>query len=109
MGTTSHTIAVHGSARRLRIWLGALLLAVGLAGHVFAARAITPYVPSYVAYRDHIAGFFLILAVTGAIVAALGWRFWRGRRDTMFLVIGAIQAIIGIIVYIERFRVIGMH
>ena len=100
---TSHAIAVNdGSARRLRVWLGVALLVVGLAGHLFAARAIGGY---YVAYRDHIFGFFLILAVTGSIVAALGWRFWKGRRDMMLLVIGAIQAIVGIIVYIERFNV----
>lgn len=106
---TSQAIPVADGTRRLRVWLGVALLAVGLAGHVFAARAITPWVPSWIAYRDHVAGFFLILAVTGAIVAALGWRFWRSRRDVMFLVIGAIQAIIGIAVYIERFRVIGRH
>lgn len=87
-------------------WLGVALALAGLMGHLLAAQAIGGY---WIAYRDHVFGFFLILAVTGAIVAALGWRFWRGRRDTMFLVIGAIQAIIGIIVYIERFRVIGMH
>lgn len=107
---TSQAVPVgDGSGRRFRVWLGVVLLAVGLAGHVFAARAITPWVPAWIAYRDHVAGFFLILAVTGATVAALGWRLWRGRRDVMFLVIAALQAIAGIVIYIERFRVIGMH
>ncbi|HET9012771.1 MAG TPA: hypothetical protein VFN38_13190 [Gemmatimonadaceae bacterium] len=99
---TSHAIAVNGSARQLRVWLGVALLVVGLCGHLFAARAIGGH---YVAYRDHIFGFFLILAVTGAIVAALGWRLWKGRHDVTLLVIGVIQAIFGIIIYIERFNV----
>src|SRR2546425_8640628 len=60
------------------IWIGALLLVAGLLGHLFAARAIGG---SYVAYRDHIFGFILLSLVSGAVIAALGWRFWRGRHD----------------------------
>lgn len=83
-------------------WLGALLLVVGFLGHFFAARAIGG---SYVAYSHHIFGFFLILAVTGAIIAALGWRFWKGRKDITLLIIGAVQALFGIVIYINRFNI----
>ena len=89
--------------RRL-IWLGALLLVVGFLGHYFAARAIGG---SYVAFRDHIGGFFLILVVTGAIIAGLGWKFWRGRNDITLLIVGIVQAVFGVIVYIGRYHVHG--
>jgi 4-amino-4-deoxy-L-arabinose transferase-like glycosyltransferase len=85
-------------------WLGAILLIVGFLGHYFAARAIGG---SYIAYRDHILGFFLILVVTGAIIAGLGWRFWKGRRDITVLIIGLVQALLGIWVYIGRYNVHG--
>jgi hypothetical protein len=87
---------------RGRIWLGVILLVLGFLGHFFAARAIGG---SYVAFRDHIFGFFLILLVSGAIVAGLGWRFWRGRHDITVLIIGAVQALFGLVVYIERFNI----
>ncbi|MEA2763388.1 MAG: hypothetical protein QOD47_2672 [Gemmatimonadaceae bacterium] len=86
------------------IWLGALLLVVGFLGHYFAARAIGG---SYLAFRDHIGGFFLILGVTGAIIAGLGWKFWRGRTDITLLIVGIVQALFGVFVYIERFSVHG--
>jgi len=85
-------------------WLGVALLVVGFLGHYFAARAIGG---SYVAFRDHIGGFFLILVVTGAIVAGLGRLFWRGRNDITLLIIGAVQAAFGILVYIQRYHVHG--
>jgi hypothetical protein len=85
-------------------WLGVLLLAVGLLGHLLAARAIGG---SYIAYRDHIFGFFLILVVSGAIIAGLGWRFWKGRNDITMLIVGVAQALFGIAVYIGRFHVHG--
>ena len=47
------------------------------------------------AYTHHVAGFFIILAVTGGVIALLGWRFWRTRRDTMWVAIGAAQALFG--------------
>jgi hypothetical protein len=88
--------------RQQRIWLGVVLLVVGFLGHFFAARAIGG---SYIAFRDHIFGFFMILVVTGSIIALLGWRFWKGRRDITVLIIGVVQALFGIVIYIERFHV----
>jgi hypothetical protein len=75
---------------------------VGFLGHFFAARAIGG---SYIAFRDHIFGFFLILVVTGAIIAGLGWRFWKGRPDITVLAIGVVQALFGIVIYINRFNI----
>jgi hypothetical protein len=85
-------------------WLGVLLLVVGFLGHYFAARAIGG---TYIAFRDHIAGFFMILVVTGLIIAGLGWKFWKGRNDITLFVIGAVQALFGIVVYLQRFSVHG--
>jgi hypothetical protein len=86
------------------LWLGVLLIVVAFFCHFFAARAIGG---GYIAFRDHIFGFFLILVVTGAIIAGLGWRYWRTRRDVMALVIGVVQALFGVVVYIERYHVHG--
>ena len=90
------------TANRGWIALGLVLIVLGFLGHFFAARAIGG---SYVAFRDHIFGFFLILVVTGAIIAGLGWRFWKGRHDITLLVIGAVQALFGLVIYIERFHI----
>ena len=84
--------------------LGVILLVVGFLGHYFAARAIGG---SYIAYRDHIFGFFVILLVTGLIIAGLGWRFWKSRRDITLLIVGLVQALLGVWVYMERFSVHG--
>jgi len=99
---TSSATAVAGTASRRRAWLGVLLIVVGLLGHLFAARAIGG---SYVAYRDHIFGFFLILLVSGALIAGLGWRFWKGRHDITLLIVGAVQALFGLVIYVERFHI----
>jgi len=99
---TSGAISAAGSVSRTRIWLGVLLVVVGFFGHFFAARAIGG---SYVAFRDHIFGFFLILVVTGGIIAWLGTRFWKGRRDLTVLIIGVVQALFGIVIYIFRYHV----
>jgi hypothetical protein len=95
---------VQPSKNRRLIWLGVLFLVVGFLGHYFAARAIGG---SYIAFRDHIGGFFLILVVTGAIIAVLGRFFWKGRSDVTVLIIGVVQALFGIFVYINRFSVHG--
>jgi hypothetical protein len=79
-----------------------VLLGAGCLGHLLAARAIGGY---YVAYRDHMAGFFGIAVLTGATIAGLGWRFWRGRTDLTVLAIGIVQALFGLFVYIERFNI----
>jgi len=99
---SSGVIPVADTASRRRIWLGVLLIVVGFLGHFFAARAIGG---SYVAYRDHIFGFFLILLVSGAIIAGLGWRFWKGRRDITLLTVGVVQALFGAVIYVERFHI----
>ena len=90
--------------RASTIGISALLLAIGFFAHYFAARAIGG---SYIAFRDHIGGFFLILVVSGAIIVGLGWRFWKTRRDAMVLTISAVQALFGIMVYMQRFSVHG--
>ena len=93
-----------GKVSQLYTSLGVILLVVGFLGHYFAARAIGG---SYIAYRDHIFGFFVILLVTGLIIAGLGWRFWKGRRDITLLIVGLVQALLGVWVYMERFSVHG--
>jgi hypothetical protein len=86
------------------ILLGVILLGVGLLLHLLSARAIGG---SYLAYRDHIFGFVVLTLVSGAIIAGLGWRFWKGRHDITLLILGAVQTIVGIVVYINRFSVHG--
>ena len=49
----------------------------------------------------------VILLVTGLIIAGLGWRFWKGRHDITLLIVGAVQALFGVWVYMERFSVHG--
>jgi hypothetical protein len=83
---------------------GVVLLFGGFMGHVLAAQAIGG---TRLAYRDHLLGFVGLTVVTGAIIAGLGWRFWKGRRDITLFILGAVQAIIGVIVYIQRFSVHG--
>jgi hypothetical protein len=99
--TTSGVVAGPGRVRPSWIWLGVVLIVVGFLGHFFAARAIG----TYIYYRDHIGGFFLILLVTGSIIALLGRFFWRGRRDITVLTIGVVQALFGIVIYIFRYHV----
>jgi hypothetical protein len=88
----------------MRIWLGLVFLLAGFAGHFFAARAIGG---TYLAYRDHMAGFFGLTLISGAILWALGSRFWRGRPDITILTLGILQALIGFVIYLERFKVHG--
>lgn len=82
--------------------LVAVLLALGLLGHLLAARAIGG---SRQAYGHHVFGFFIILVVTGGIIAALGRWLWRDRPQVTWLLIGVVQALFGLIVYIERFHI----
>ena len=89
------------ATKPLYTWLGVVLIVVGFFGHFFAARAFG----TYIYYRDHIFGFFLILLVTGSIIAGLGWRFWRGRKDITVLIIGVAQAVFGIWIYTMRFHI----
>jgi hypothetical protein len=84
--------------------LGAILLGGGLILHLLSARAIGG---SYVAYRDHILGFVVLTLVSGAIIAGVGWRFWKGRHDITLLILGALQTAVGIVVYVNRFSVHG--
>ena len=89
-------------ARPLWISLGGALLVAGLLGHLLAARAIGGY---YIAYRDHIFGFVILTAVTGVVIAGLGWRFWKGRHDVTLVILGVVQAIVGLLIYINRFNI----
>ena len=99
--TTSDVVAGPGRVRPSWIWVGVVLIVVGFLGHFFAARAIG----TYIYYRDHIFGFFLILLVTGSIIAGLGWRFWKGRKDITVLIIGVVQAAFGIAIYLMRYHI----
>ena len=103
MGTPSMSAAT-SSTRRSRILLGWVLLGLGLLGHLLAARAIGG---THVAFRDHVEGFVVLTVLSGLIIGGLGWRFWRGRRDITLLLIGAVQALLGVFVYLQRFRMHG--
>lgn len=85
--------SVPPSTSRMPFWAGVLLLVLGLLGHLYAAYAIGG---SRVAYTHHVVGFFLILLVTGGIIAGLGWRFWRSRSALTVLAIGVVQALFGL-------------
>ena len=78
--------------RRVR-WLVAVLLAIGLLGHLLAARALGG---SRIAYVHHALGVLLIAAVTGAVIAGLGGLLWRGRPRLTALVIAVVQAVLGL-------------
>ena len=90
-----------GTFRRRWTWLGAILLALGLLGHLLTARAIGG---TFLAYSHHIFGFVLLSVVSGTIIAGLGWRFWRGRHDISILILGVVQLLLGALVYILRFK-----
>jgi hypothetical protein len=98
---TPRAVPVPRTLSRTRIWLGVILIGVGLLGHILAAHAIGRPID----YQHHIIGFVLILTVSGAVVAGLGWLFWRGRHDITALIVGAVQALFGVFVYLERFNI----
>jgi hypothetical protein len=83
---------------------GVVLLVLGLLGHVFAAQAIGG---THLAYRDHLLGFVVITLVAGAIIFGVGSRLWRGRYDISLLLLGAVNALVGLLVYVQRFHVHG--
>jgi hypothetical protein len=99
---TPRAMVVPGAVSHSFVWLGVILLILGLLGHLLAARAIGG---SHLAYKDHIQGFVLLTAVSGAIITGLGLRFWKGRYDISVLILGALQALLGVAVYVERFHV----
>ena len=94
--STGGTLAAAPRPRHLGL-VAALLLA-GLAGHLLAARLIG----SRVAYRDHVAGFFVIAVVTGLLLLGLERLLWRGRRDVTLLCFAIVQALLGLVIYILR-------
>lgn len=88
-----------------RMTLGGLgLLLAGLYGHVQSAIDIGG---SFRAFRDHLAGFVALTIATGVVVAMVGRRFWPRRNDVTILVLGAVQAVIGLLVYLDRFSLKG--
>ena len=86
----------------LLLWLGVVLLVAGLSGHLLAADAIGGH---YIAFRDHIFGFVFLTLVAGLIIVLLGRRYWKGRHDLTVLILGAVQAVIGFVIYLNRFNV----
>ena len=96
------TTAVPKTVDRRLTWLGVALLIAGLAAHLLSAQAIGGL---WRHYRDHTAGFLLIAVVFGAPLIFLGRRFWRGRTDVTILVLGAIQAGLGLYVWFHRFDI----
>ena len=103
MATLNATDASRTTRRTLSS-IGIVLLALGLLGHVLAAKAIGG---SHVAYRDHLLGFLLITVVAGLIIYGIGLRFWKGRYDVSLLLLGAVNALMGLLVYVQRFHVHG--
>lgn len=95
---TPRTIPVTGKLSRPLIWVGVILIGVGLLGHILAAQVIGTAID----YQHHVFGFFLILIVTGPIIAGLAWLFWRGRHDITLLIVGAVQAILGLMIYLGQ-------
>ena len=81
---------------RRNIWAGVLLLAIGLLGHLLAANAEGGRA---IHYRHHIFGFVLLAVVSGILVAGLGRLFWKGRHNVTLLIVGALQAVFGLLIY----------
>lgn len=90
--------------KQTRTWLGLALLVAGFLGHYFAARAIGG---SYIAYRDHLGGFVVLTLVSALVVWGLSLRFFKGRYDIIILIVGIVQALLGVYIYINRFSVHG--
>ena len=82
---------------------GIALVLLGLVGHLYAASAIGG---SRIAYTHHVLGFVVILIVTGAILMVVGRYFWRTRPDRTLLMIGIVQALLGLYVAITPGQVV---
>ena len=89
------------NARGATAGIAATLLLVGLLGHVLAARAMGG---SRIAYVHHVLGFFLIAALTGLPLLGIARLFWRGRRGLTLLAFAAVQALLGLAVYINQLQ-----
>ena len=81
----------------VRIWLGVLLLAIGLLGHLMAANAEGGRA---LHYRHHIIGWFVLSVGSAILVAILGRFFWKGRHDITLLIVGAMQTVFGLLIYL---------
>ena len=95
--------ASRGRSRGLRV-AAIVLLGLGLIAHLWAAHLGGG---SGVHYGHHVFGFFLILAVTGALIAGLGRLFWRSRPDLTLVAVGAVQALLGALVVAEQLAKAG--
>jgi uncharacterized membrane protein len=82
--------------------IAAMLLLIGMLGHVLAAHAMGR---SSIAYVHHVLGFFLIAILTGLPLLGLAWLFWRRRRGMTLLIFAAIQALLGLAVYANQLDV----
>jgi hypothetical protein len=81
----------------IRNAIGGVLLVVGLLGHLLAANAEGGRA---IHYRHHVLGFLMLTVASGVVVAVLGRIWWRGRHDITLLIVGALQAAIGLLVYV---------
>ena len=81
--------------------IAAALLLVGLLGHVLAARAMGG---SRIAYVHHVLGFFIIAVPTGLLLLGLARLFWRGRHGVTLLAFAAVQALLGLAVYVGQLQ-----
>ena len=79
-----------------RVTAGIGLLVVGLLGHLLAANAEGGQA---IHYRHHILGFLLLSLVSGILIGILSRFFWRGRHDVTLLIVGALQTVLGLLIY----------
>ena len=101
---TTDTPAPSPNPRRIgaaTIWIAVVLLLVGLLGHVLAAHAMGG---SRIAYVHHVLGFFIIIVLTGLPLLGLARLFWRGRHAVTLLVFAAVQALLGLVVYVNQLQ-----
>lgn len=99
--TSPSAAASPASPSRPTLWLAGLLLVVGLCGHLWAAHVTGG---SRIAYTHHVLGFFLILAVTGGVIAGVARVLWRSRVEAPVVVIAVVQAALGAWIALEQVR-----